>query len=86
MLVREDLLELRDIALADPDGNFEQQDYYKESVHLLMPNRKQQQLVRIEDQRSGRVEVAQLVGQAQLGGQRPMRPCPCCLDWLPFCS
>ena len=47
ILVAEDLCEMRDIRLADPDGNFEQKDYYKESVDDRVVVRKQRMLVRM---------------------------------------
>ena len=47
IMVTEDLVEMRDIALADPDGNAEQKDYYSGSVHLMMPRRKHQELIRM---------------------------------------
>ena len=47
VLVAEDVCEMRDVRLADPDGNHEQKDYYKESVNDRVLNRKQKMLVRM---------------------------------------
>ena len=46
VLVGEDLVEMRDIRLADPDGDAEAKDYYEQSVHKQLTRRKAQVLMK----------------------------------------